>query len=206
MLVVYGRPTSSNVQKVLWLCEELGLPYSSANVVPPGKAKESADYVRLNPNGLIPTIDEDGFVLWESNAIVRYLAAKHANGSIFPSDLRVRADSDRWMDWQTTVLAPLASVLLNQIVRTPAEKRDNALIETTFKAIREKAGVLDAALAGRDYLAGNSFTMADIATGQWMWRYATLTPDRPKHANLEAWYARLQERPAFRKIVMQKLV
>ncbi|MBI3503946.1 MAG: glutathione S-transferase family protein [Proteobacteria bacterium] len=206
MLVVYGRPTSSNVQKVLWLCEELGLPYSSANVVPPGKAKESADYVRLNPNGLIPTIDEDGFVLWESNAIVRYLAAKHANGSIFPSDLRVRADSDRWMDWQTTVLAPLASVLLNQIVRTPAEKRDNALIETTFKAIREKAGVLDAALAGRNYLAGNSFTMADIATGQWMWRYATLTPDRPKHANLEAWYARLQERPAFRKIVMQKLV
>jgi len=206
MLVVYGRASSSNVQKVLWLCEEIGLPYTSANVVPPGKAKESAEYVKLNPNGLIPAIDEDGFVLWESNAIVRYLAAKHAHGTFFPTDLRVRADSDRWMDWQATVLAPPTAVVLNQIVRTPPEKRDNAAAEAAFRTLREKAGVLDAALKGRDYLAGNALTMGDLAVGQWMWRYASLVPDRPAHANLEAWYKRLQARPAYKKIVMQTLV
>ncbi len=206
MLVVYGRASSSNVQKVLWLCEEIGLPYTSANVVPPGKAKESAEYVKLNPNGLIPAIDEDGFVLWESNAIVRYLAAKHAHGTFFPADLRVRADSDRWMDWQATVLAPPTAVVLNQIVRTPPEKRDNAAAETAFRTLREKAGVLDAALKGRDYLAGSALTMGDFAVGQWMWRYASLVPDRPAHANLEAWYKRLQARPAYKKIVMQTLV
>ncbi len=206
MLVVYGRASSSNVQKVLWLLEEIGLPYSCAHDVPPGKAKESADYTKLNPNGLIPTIDEDGFVLWESNAIVRYLAAKHANGTIFPADLRVRADADRWMDWQATVLAPQIAVVLMQSVRTPPEKRDNAALAAACQFARDKAGVLDAALAGRNYIAGAGFTMGDIALGQWMWRYVSLVPDRPKHANLEAWYARLQERPAFRKIVMTKLV
>ncbi|MBI1244426.1 MAG: glutathione S-transferase [Alphaproteobacteria bacterium] len=206
MLVVYGRGSSSNVQKVLWLLEEIGLPYSSAHVVPPGKAKESEEYKKLNPNGLIPTIDEDGFILWESNAIVRYLAAKHANGTIYPADLRVRADSDRWMDWQATVLAPQIAVVLLQKVRTPPEKRDEAVLAAACQFARDKAGVLDAALAGRNYLAGSTFTMGDIAVGQWMWRYASLVPDRPKHANLEAWYARLQERPAFRKIVMTPLV
>ncbi len=105
MLVVYGRASSSNVQKVLWLCEELGLPYSTAHDVPPGKAKESADYAKLNPNGLIPTIDDDGFVLWESNAIVRYLAAKHSNGALFPGDLRVRADAE----WAMVSIPPQSS-------------------------------------------------------------------------------------------------
>jgi glutathione S-transferase len=173
--------------------------------VPPGKAKESADYKKLNPNGLIPTIDDDGFVLWESNAIVRYLAAKHANGTIFPADLRVRADADRWMDWQATVLAPPVSTVLLQVVRTAPEKRDAAVLAAACQTCREKAGVLDEALAGRSYLAGQAFTMADIAVGQWMWRYANLVPDRPKHANLEAWYQRLQERPAYRKVVMNPL-
>jgi glutathione S-transferase len=206
MLVVYGRASSSNVQKVLWLCEEIGLPYSTAHSVAPGKARDSADYTKLNPNGLIPTIDEDGFVLWESNAIVRYLAAKHAAGSIFPADLRSRADSDRWMDWQATVLAPPTAVALRQAVRTPPDKRDNAALAAACAELRDKAATLDAALAGRAYLAGPDLTIGDLAVGQWMWRYASLVPDRPAHPNLEAWYARLQARPAYRKIVMTPLV
>lgn len=206
MLVVYGRASSSNVQKVLWLCEEIGLPYSTAHSVPPGKARDSADYTKLNPNGLIPTIDEDGFVLWESNAIVRYLAAKHAAGTIFPADLRVRADSDRWMDWQATVLAPPTAVVLRQAVRTPPDKRDHAALAAACAELRDKAGTLDAALKGRAYLAGPDLTMGDLAVGQWMWRYASLVPDRPAHANLEAWYARLQARRAYRKVVMTPLV
>jgi glutathione S-transferase len=185
MLTIYGRDSSSNVQKVLWLCKELGLPYESAHAVAPGTAKDSDAFMKLNPNGLIPAIDEDGFVLWESNAILRYLAAKHANGTLFAADLRVRADADRWMDWQATALAPPMSILLRQLVRTQADKRDAELIA---------------------YLAGEAFTIADIAVGQWMWRYVTLVPDRPATPNLQAWYERLQRRKAFVETVMQPLV
>jgi len=206
MLTIYGRNSSSNVQKVLWLCEEIGLPYTSAHDVAPGAAKNSDAYLKLNPNGLIPAIDEDGFVLWESNAILRYLGAKHAAGTLFANDLRSRADADRWMDWQATVLAPLMSVMLRQLVRTPPEQRDAKLIAATAADIRTKVKILDAALAGRAYLAGDAFTIADIAIGQWMWRYVTLVPDRAPTPNLTAWYERLQQRPAFKKIVMQPLV
>lgn len=206
MLTIYGRDTSSNVQKVLWLCEELGLPYKSAHVVPPGTAKESAEFLKLNPNGLIPAIDEGGFVLWESNAILRYLAAKHADGTLFPADLRQRADGDRWMDWQATVLAPLMGILLRQCVRTPPEKRDASLIAATAADTCAKIAMLDGALAGRDYIVGKDFTIADIALGQWMWRYVTLVENRPATPNLAAWYGRLQQRKAFVKIVMKPLV
>ncbi|MCA3261034.1 MAG: glutathione S-transferase family protein [Telmatospirillum sp.] len=206
MLTIYGRNSSSNVQKVLWLCEELGLPYTSAHSVAPGTAKDSDAYLKLNPNGLIPAIDEDGFVLWESNAILRYLAAKHANGTLFASDLRVRADGDRWMDWQATVMAPLMAIMLRQLVRTPPEQRDAKLIAATAADIRAKVNILDDALAGRAYLAGDAFTIADIAVGQWVWRYVTLVPDRAPTPNLQAWYERLQSRKAFVKIVMQPLV
>jgi len=206
MLTIFGRDTSSNVQKVLWLCEELGLPYKNAHAVPPGTAKDSADYLKLNPNGLIPAIDEDGFVLWESNAILRYLAAKHADGTLFPADLRLRADGDRWMDWQSTVLAPLMAILLRQCVRTPPEKRDLGLIAATAAETSAKIAMLDAALAGRDYIVGKDFTISDIALGQWMWRYATLVENRPEMPHLAAWYARLQRRQAYAKIVMIPLV
>jgi glutathione S-transferase len=206
MLTIYGRDSSSNVQKVLWLCKELDLPYRSAHAVAPGAAKDSDAFMKLNPNGLIPAIDEDGFVLWESNAILRYLAAKHANGTLFAADLRVRADADRWMDWQATALAPPMSMLLRQLVRTPADKRDAELIATAAAEIRTKVKILDAALAGRAYLAGDAFTIADIAVGQWMWRYVTLVPDRPATPHLQAWYERLQQRKAFVATVMKPLV
>jgi glutathione S-transferase len=205
MLTIYGRDSSSNVQKVLWLCEELGIPYTSAHAVPPGTAKDSADFLKLNPNGLIPAIDDDGFVLWESNAILRYLAAKHASGTLFASDLRVRADADRWMDWQATALAPLMAILLRQIVRTAPDKRDAGAIASASADTCAKALMLESALKGRDFIAGKDFTIADIALGQWMWRYATLVDKRPATPNLTAWYGRLQQRKAFAKIVMTPL-
>jgi glutathione S-transferase len=205
MLTIYGRDSSSNVQKVLWLCEELGIPYTSAHVVPPGTARNSADYLKLNPNGLIPAIDDDGFVLWESNAILRYLAAKHASGTLFPNDLRVRADGDRWMDWQATALAPLMGILLRQIVRTAPDKRDAGLIASTCAETCAKVLTLESALKGRDFIAGKDFTIADIPLGQWIWRYVNLVDKRPETPNLTAWYGRLQQRKAFVKIVMTPL-
>lgn len=205
MLKIYGRDTSSNVQKVLWLCEELGLPYETLHDVPPGKAA-SDDYKRVNPNGQIPTIDEDGFVLWESNAIVRYLAAKHADGTIWPADLRVRADADRWMDWQATVLAPPTTIVLYQTLRATPDKKDPAALAAASQTLREKSAILDAALKGKAFVAGDAFTIADLALGQWVWRYVQLVENRPAQPYLMAWYTRLQGREPYRKIVMKKLV
>ena len=205
MLKIYGRDTSSNVQKVLWLCEEIGLPYECAHDVPPGKAATD-DYKRLNPNGVVPAIDEDGFVLWESNAIVRYLAAKYATGTIWPADLRARADADRWMDWQTTALGPHTTVVLYQTLRAPADKKDPAAFAANAQALREKSAILDATLKGKAYVTGDAFTMADISLGQWVWRYVNLVDSRPAQPHLMAWYMRLQGRPAYRKIVMKPLV
>jgi glutathione S-transferase len=205
MLKIYGRDTSSNVQKVLWLCEEMNLPYESLHAVPPGQAA-SDEYKRVNPNGQIPAIDDDGFVLWESNAIVRYLAAKHASGTIYPTDLRARADSDRWMDWQTTVLAPHTTIVLYQSLRVAPDKKDSAALAAACQALREKSAILDATLKGKAFVTGDAFTMADIALGQWVWRYVELVENRPAQPYLMAWYTRLQGRAPYRKIVMKILV
>jgi glutathione S-transferase len=207
MLDIYGRASSSNVQKVLWLCEELNLPHRTAHDVPPGKAGTD-DYKRLNPTGKIPTLVEpDGFTLWESNAILRYLAAKHAPGStIWPADLRLRANADRWMDWQACTIAPVATTVLYQTIRAKPETKDPAALASASQASREAAGLLDAQLKGKAYVVGDDFTLADIALGQWVWRYVSLVEQRPAHPHLMAWYARLQGRAPFRKIVMTKLV
>ena len=106
MLDVIGRKTSSNVMKVLWACAELGLEYERENLGGPFGGTDTPEYRAINPNGLVPAIDDDGFILWEANAIVRYLTAKHDPGGLYPADLQVRADADRWMDWQTTMYWP----------------------------------------------------------------------------------------------------
>lgn len=129
MLKIWGRADSGNVQKVTWAAGELGLPFERVDIGGPfGKLEEPA-YKKLNPNSRIPTIEDDGFVLWESNAIVRYLALKHGKGKLCPADLKVRADADRWMDWCTTVFLPQMIPVFLGIVKTPPEKRDMKAIE-----------------------------------------------------------------------------
>jgi glutathione S-transferase len=201
MLRVLGRKNSSNVQKVVWACAEMNLPYVREDYGGPfGKVKD-APYLGLNPNALVPTIDDDGFVLWESNAIVRYLAAKHGMGGLMPSDLRVRADADRWMDWATTTVAPAIFPVFWGLVRTPPGERDAAAIEAGKKKTNEVFGLLEGYLAKRKFAAGNEFSMGDIPLGIQAFRWVTLIADRPKLPGVEAWYARLMERPAFREHV-----
>ena len=132
MIKVWGRNTSSNVQKVMWAVEEIGLPHERIDIGGPfGKNREPA-YLAMNPNGLVPTLEEDdGFLLWKSNAIVRYLAAKHCAQMLEPADLHVRAQANAWMDWQLSVLGPAITPCFVGIVRTPPEKRDYAAIEET---------------------------------------------------------------------------
>jgi glutathione S-transferase len=205
VLRIWGRSNSINVQKVLWCCEELDVSYHRVDVGGPFGGNREPEYLRLNPNGLVPTISDGGFVLWESNAIVRYLAARHGMGTLCPEDLAERADADRWMDWQLGTLWASFRAAFVGLIRTPPEKRDRANIA---RAIRKTAGnldLLDAHLAGRDYVTGPSLTMADIPLGVTAYRWFTLDIERPAMPNLEAWYERLRARGPYRAIVMSPL-
>ena len=205
MLRIWGRSNSINVQKVLWCCEELDIRYQRVDVGGPFGGNKEPEYLRLNPSGLVPTISDGGFVLWESNAIVRYLAAKHGMGTLCPEDLAERADADRWMDWQMGTLWANFRPAFVGLIRTPPEKRDRANIA---RAIRKAAGnlaILDAHLAGRDYVTGSSLTMADIPLGVTAFRWFTLDIERPAMPNVEAWYERLRARGPYRATVMSPL-
>lgn len=200
MLRIWGRANSVNVKKVLWCVEELELKYERIDAGMQYGVVNTPEYRRMNPNGLVPTIDDEGFVLWESHTIVRYLAAKHGGGKLWPLDIKQRADAERWMDWTFTFLAAFRPVFWG-LVRTPPEKRNMAAIEEERRKCGELLGYLDTSLAGRSYVGGDTFTMADIPIGCHVQLWMRLPIERPKHAALEAWFARLLERPAYRKVV-----
>ncbi len=145
---IWGRTTSSNVQKVMWGIGEMGLEYERIDIGGPfGKNREPA-YLAMNPNGLVPTLEEDGgFLLWESNSILRYLAAKHQSAALEPKDLRTRALAHKWMDWQLSVLGPAITPVFWGLVRTPADKRDHAAIDAAKKKTGDAVKMLDAHLA-----------------------------------------------------------
>jgi glutathione S-transferase len=199
MLKIWGRNTSSNVQKAMWAVGEMGLAHERIDIGGPfGKNKEPA-YLAMNPNGLVPTLEEeDGFLLWESNSVIRYLAAKHRADVLEPTDLKVRALAHQWMDWQLTVLGPAITPVFWGLVRTPPEKRDMAAIEAAKVKTTEAAKILDARLGKANFVAGSAFSYGDIPVGVMIYRYMTLVPERPKLANLERWYAAIVERKAFR--------
>ncbi|QYJ16463.1 Glutathione S-transferase GstB [Rubrobacter xylanophilus DSM 9941] len=199
MLKVWGRNNSINVQKVLWCCRELGIEYERVDAG--GAHGFPEGYERINPNRLVPTIEEDGFVLWESNAIVRYLAARYGAGTLWPEDPRARASADRWMDWQATVLWTHLRPVFWGLVRTPPEERDAAAIEEARKKTAGAWAILERHLEGRRYVEGEALTVADIPLGVSARRWFGLDIERPSMPNLEAWYGRLLEREAFRDCV-----
>ena len=201
MLRIWGRSNSINVQKVLWCCGELDLRYRRVDVGGPFGGNKEPEYLRLNPNGLVPTISDSGFVLWESNTIVRYLAAKHGIGTLCPEDLAERADADRWMDWQLgTLWANLRPAFIG-LVRTPPENRDPAQIAASIEKTSGTWAMLDTHLATRDYVTGPAFTMADIPLGVTAYRWFNLQIERPPMLNLEAWYERLCARSPYKATV-----
>jgi glutathione S-transferase len=202
MLKIWGRNTSINVQKVMWAIGELGLPYERVDIGGPfGKNNEPA-YLAMNPNGLVPTLEEDGFILWESNSIVRYLAAKYGAGTLEPKDLRDRASASRWMDWQLSVTAPTIHPLFWGLIRTPPEKRDPAKINEAKDKTTATMKILDAQLSKTAFVAGDAFSMGDIPVALTAYRYRKLVPDRGGLDNLERWYAGMEQRPAFKEHVL----
>lgn len=200
MLKLWGRTNSVNVKKALWCLEELGLPYERVDAGGQFGVVNTPEYKKMNPNSRVPTLEEDGFVLWESHSIVRYLCAKHSMGKLCPSDLRVRADAERWMDWAFTFQSAMRDVFWG-LIRTPPEKRDPKAIEKGIQASHELAAMLDGVLAGRPYVAGEQFTMGDIPIGCEVQRYLRVPIERPSWPKLEAWFERLRQRPPFAKHV-----
>lgn len=205
MLKIWGRISSVNVQKVVWCAEEIGLAYERVDVGGKFGGNDTPEYLAKNPNGLVPVIEEDGFVLYESNAIVRYLAARHSAGRLWPEELRARADVDRWMEWQSTAYTPAMWAAFWQLIRTPAEKRDAAAVEASRAKSEKLSGILDAHLASRRFLAGEALSTADIVVGCAAHRWLHLPLVRTPRPNLERWYAELKSRPASAQVTSQPL-
>jgi glutathione S-transferase len=200
MLKLWGRNSSINVQKVLWALGELGLSFERIDVGGSfGKNREPA-YLAMNPNGLVPTLEEeDGFLLWESNTIVRYLAIQHGLGSLGPAGPRGRARASQWMDWQLSVASPAIHGLFWGMIRTPPEKRDHAAIDASRAKTIDAMKILDGELAKNPYVAGDAFSMGDIPVGLVTHRFRHLVPERSGLDNLERWYIAISSRPAFRE-------
>lgn len=198
-LKLWGQPKSINVQKALWALDELGLQYERIDAGGTfGKVKEAA-YLALNPNGLVPTLQDGDFTLWESHAILRYLFGRYGKAPTHPEDPATRARADQWTEWFSTTFAPSTSVLVIQLVRTPQEKRDQAAIQTAQSRLFDAARLLDGELAKRPFVAGEHFTWGDIPLGAAVNRFFNLPLERPALPNLQAWHARLKQRAPFQR-------
>jgi glutathione S-transferase len=205
MLKIWGRPNSINVRKVLWVAQELELKFQLELFGKGFAAVDTPEYKRINPHALVPAIDDDGCVLWESNVIVRYLCAKHGLGSLYPEPLAARFAAERWMDWQQTTLNRAGRDAFWQLIRTPAAQRDAALIERSIAATEPLFALLDAELARRPFIAGEQFTMADIPIGCEVQRFWNLPIAHQQRPHLARWYAQLLARPATRGVLDQEL-
>ncbi len=200
MLKIWGRANSINVQKVLWIADEIGIPYTRVDIGGPFGGNREPAYLAMNPNGLVPTIEDDGLVLWESNSITRYLAASR-NSPLIPADPKARAEAEHWMDWQLTSLGGMTPIFWG-LIRTPPEKRDMAAIETARKQMADVWAILDRHLKDRAFVAGSAFTVGDIPVGCMAYRWFNLAIERPEAPHLRAWYERLTTRAPYRKHVM----
>jgi glutathione S-transferase len=202
MLKVWGRTTSVNVQKVMWCCGELELDYERIDVGGPFGGTDTPEFLAMNPNGLVPAISENGFSLWESNTIVRYLSARHGAGDLWPEDPAERALADKWMDYQLGALWVAFRAGYLGLTRTPPEQRNPKAIQASLENTAEVLSILDAHLADNEYVAGESLTMGDVTLGSTVYRWLHIEIERPELKNLEAWHERLTQRPAYQDNVM----
>ena len=202
MLKIWGRKDSSNVQKVLWCCDELGLPFERVDIAGPFGKNREKPYLELNPNGVVPTIEDEGFVLWESNSIVRYLIDKYGQERLLPSTVEGRASANRWMDWQQTVMNTSMVTVYQGLIRKSAGERDMAAIEKARQQASQTWEIVDRYLNESNYLAGDTFSMGDIPLGVWAYRWLNLPIDRPRLGRVEQWYERLCERVPYHKHIM----
>jgi glutathione S-transferase len=203
MLQVWGRRSSFNVQKVMWLIGELELAHEHIDAGGKFGGLDAPAFLALNPHGRVPVIRDDEATVWESHAILRYLAARHGGARFWSSDPVARAAVDGWMDWSHTALQPdfLVGVFWG-FYRTPEDKRNWPAIRAALARCARDFEKLDRLLEGRPFLLGDALTLADIAAGTSLYRYFELEIERPALLQVERWYRSLQQRAAYREHVM----
>jgi glutathione S-transferase len=199
MLTIWGRLNSHNVKKIAWFAVELGIDFVRHDVG--GQFGMDAAYRAKNPNALIPTIEDGDVTLWESNAILRYLAAKHGGPRFWPTDPAARAAGDKWMDWQITYADAQRDAFFNLVRRTPAE-RDTAVIAASAARCAKQMAILDDALTRSPWLSGDDFGIGDIPMGVYAHTWFTIDIERPALPHIEDWYARIKARPGYAEQVM----
>ena len=201
-MIVYGRRSSINVQKVLWALGELGKEFTRETIGGSFGGNDTPAYRALNPNGLVPVLRDGDVVMFESNAIVRYLAVRYGAGTLLPAEPKALAAAEQWMEWSQTTLAPPASVLFMNQVRTPAEKADRRAMADAEARLQTVMAMADKALAGKAFFAGDALSIGDIVIGCFRWRLDGLTWKRPAMPNIDRWFAALKERPAYKQWIM----
>lgn len=203
-LQIWGRANSVNVQKVLWCCRECGADFGRIDAGMQFGRTQDADYLAMNPNGRIPTLVDGDFVLWESNAIMRYIVLTHADigSSLYPVDARSRARIERWLDWTLSTLQPIERPLFWGLVRTPPAERDFPAMQQAADAAAVQWRIVENQLATSRYMEGDRFSLADIAIGayarRWLGVEGVTRPDLP---HLDRWFAEVSTRPAFQEFV-----
>ena len=202
MLKIWGRRTSSNVQKVMWLVAELGLEHERIDVGGRFGGLDSPEFLKMNPHGRIPVLEDGSTVIWESHAILRYVAASSRDERFWPADPAARARSDQWIEWTQTGLQRSFMDLFWGFYRTPEPERDPAFVKSALERTNSDFQVLDGLMEERRFLSGDSLALADIPAGTTLYRYFEMDIVRPSLPNIEAWYARLQESQAYRDHVM----
>jgi glutathione S-transferase len=205
---LWGRSTSSNVMKVIWALETMKLPYERLDVGGPFGKTDTPEYRAMNPTRLVPTLQEDDFTMWESNAILRHLCNTNPTvaGDLWPQAPRSRAIVDQWLDAQQTVHNRPAAIVFLGLVRTPEAARDLAAIKTATAAVAGAFALLEPHLAVHPYIVGEHLTLADIAWGVHVHRWFTMPVDRPEIPHLRAWYDRLLQSPIYREHIARPLV
>lgn len=204
MVTVWGRENSTNVKKVLWCLEELNLPYHSIPAGGQFGLTHDSEYLAMNPNGLVPCLHDDahGLTLWESNTIVRYLAAEYGVGSLWLNEPAARAKGEKWMDWTaTSLVGPHRGVFIS-LVRLAPEQQDQKLIENSIAECNKLFAIVDAELARKTWLGGDTFGLGDIALGPMIYNLFSLDIHWDEVPHLQRWYQQLIQRPAFQKKVM----
>jgi glutathione S-transferase len=203
MLKVLGRRSSFNVQKVMWLVGELGLEHEHIDAGGSFGGLDTPDFLEMNPHGRVPVIRDGEVTVWESHAILRYLAARHGGGQFWSGDPADRADVDGWMDWSQTALQPdFLNGVFWGFYRTPEDKRNWPAITAALARCAGHFAKLDRLLEGRSFLLGDALTLADITAGTSLYRYFELEIERPALPQVKRWYRALQQRDAFREHVM----
>jgi glutathione S-transferase len=197
MLRLLGRNTSGNVQKVIFLLEELGAPYTREDYGRQFNNTQDAAYLKLNPNGKVPTLVDGDTVIWESNTILRYLAAKHKKDTVYPTDPAARTEVERWMDWLLAAVNYQYVQVFKDSKKAANERAAN--FEADAKELAAQLSILDGAMVGKAWIAGKDFTIADVALGPIVHRCLDFPIALPALSNLKAWREKLKERPAFKK-------